>query len=420
MSITQEQILNWFKIFSNIETQLIDIFHCNEQPELENLMNDFFEYFEENKILCNSNNYYVFMNLFESIIQSSITNKNLFHLIEEIVDILACKYKLSETFNESDLFKIFSSNKQVLLIFLQHNLISFKFIYNYVNSMSRFFGKDTNFIMFFLPELMEYSNSIYNINSPDDITYDTIMTRNLYIRNITIIYGLHQEIKKFLKDPEGFKEMRKEGRHENKVIEMIKNDDVDSFVHFYENNKYDLHAIVPPSIFESNQYIIETNNFTTIEYILIYGAVNIFKYLMLKINKVKRLTNDSIEFAIIGGNFDMIHILEGKYANKERKNDVFKKCIIKAIQCHRNDIIDYLKDTLEVSFEQLEEIRISLQYYDFTYFLELVNESTFDDLCKNGDILNYFAFFSSDYLLSFALQFPNFDINVQDHVSSSI
>ena len=116
----------------------------------------------------------------------------------------------------------------------------------------------------------------------------------------------------------------------NQLIKSIQNDDVDAFQTFVTDNFIDKSKSMQLTIFEGTQKEI-----TFIDYSAFCGSVKCFKYLFLE--KVP-ITQATLTYAVQGGNYEIIRILD---QNKGYKDDCFNS-MKSAIVYHRNDIFDWL------------------------------------------------------------------------------
>lgn len=117
----------------------------------------------------------------------------------------------------------------------------------------------------------------------------------------------------------------------NKLIELIKSDDISSFQEFISHTNVDINTKININSFK----IDKTYNPSLIELSCFFGSLQIFKFLLMNnATRWKMLPN----YALAGGNYEIIHILE-------RENVKFDKIevISEAIKFHRNDVVEYLE-----------------------------------------------------------------------------
>lgn len=98
---------------------------------------------------------------------------------------------------------------------------------------------------------------------------------------------------------------------------------------------------------------------TMLEYAAMQGSVDTFKYLLL--NKAE-LTPKLSNYAILGGNLDIIHILEGCEGFTFNESD-----LTIAVRFHRHDIAEYLVDAYHMS-DSLHTVFEALNQYNLRYF----------------------------------------------------
>lgn len=112
-------------------------------------------------------------------------------------------------------------------------------------------------------------------------------------------------------------------------------------------------------------HLFSMNEMSLIEYAAFFGAVDVFKYLLLN---GAVLSENVANCSIAGGHYEIIHILEQngiKFNTKELLNV--------AIEYHRNDIVEYIVETLEVDFSH-ESLVKCLKCYNISVFFEIMNK----------------------------------------------
>ena len=111
-----------------------------------------------------------------------------------------------------------------------------------------------------------------------------------------------------------------------------------------------------------------------IEYAAFFCAIDVFKYLLLK---GAVLSENLASCSVAGGHYEIIHILE-QNGIKFNTTDLLNV----AIEYHRNDIVEYMVETLEVDFSP-ESLVKCLKCYNISAFFEIMNKyvisNKFDD-----------------------------------------
>ena len=260
----------------------------------------------------------------------------------------------------------------------------FRIIKNLANDIKRFFTNE----------------SIYGIfNSNKRVLLFLIEEKILTIdKNIALlIYKTYsydsyfkKEIKPFIdKDlgsiPSDYEEKRRIGENDDYACELIRNDNVDDFISYWEKNnkKFDSYSDFNSSYYETNKFPTY-NNCRYINYAAYFGSIQILNYL---IEKKVALKPEIWLYAVHSKNTEMIFTLEEN--NIELNGEIFEKCIKEAICCHHNDIASYLQSNYMDLASQYSNSIISaaLSSYNFTFIRK---ESIIES--------NYYYLFKYNYL----------------------
>ena len=224
--------------------------------------------------------------------------------------------------------------------------------------------RNKNYPLYFAPELKPLMNEF-------------IKPKNIFP------FYLIVEIEK--EQSEDFYVKRKIGENDEIICQIIRNDSLDEFIDYISKNDIQLDSIIQPSIFETNNFLLKNNYVSLIEYAAFFGSKNIFQYL-IKFNNVSSLETSIWNYAIHGGNAEIIHYLEENHIqpalNDKKEYEFFFK---ESIKCHFNDAANYIKNKyIKEDWNKSFDILINaLKYYNFYYIQnELINDSSFGYLCK--------------------------------------
>ena len=298
---------------------------------------------------------------------------DFFEKIDKI--LIHLKPKIKQSFSNSELFKIFSSNKRNLLLLIQEKIIEIdESIQNLMTSKT--FSKK-NFTSYFYPELKGSLPS-------SEFKMDEINENNLQL----------------------FEENRKIGENEKFICKLIRNDSIEEFIQFINQHNVSLSITIPSSIFETNSYLLE-NNPTLIEYAAFYGSIQIFNYLRLNKCEMKK----SIYFyAIHGNNAEIFQCIE----DEKFYISLLPRAIhfIEAVKCHHNNIADFIYSN-DLNTEKFSSLlgfsSMFMNFMNYSYFPEdIFNEYVFYYLCK----------YDQTELVNFVLNDPNYTkyINLNNRV----
>ncbi|KAK8836735.1 hypothetical protein M9Y10_037252 [Tritrichomonas musculus] len=326
--------------------------------------------FNNTKISDNKYNLLSLLHLICNIADNYHSFPNFFSKIERILQFF--KEDIKTKFSNSEIFNIFKKNKRILLFLIEQQLIVFDAYVVFKIIHKKFC--EAKYPQYFQPEIQPF------INEKWFPKYNPIWNDNIWVN----------EIKKEL--PENFYEKRREGENDNQIIKLIRNDMIEEFdTYVNQNSGISLDSKIQPSIYETNPFILKKLKqlkekekkevgLSLIEYAAFYGSFKIFNY--LRVEGVE-LTPSLWLLAIHGKNSRMIHFLGENHVELEDKS--YKQIFYEAIKCHHNDIANhflnnYLKDKEENS---LNTINKCLKYYNFAFLKEKsINKSSFGILCK--------------------------------------
>lgn len=166
--------------------------------------------------------------------------------------------------------------------------------------------------------------------------------------------------------PEEHSILRSNGLNNQKVALLIRKNEVVEFQKLHSQTNFSVDMKVNSS-YENRQFAEEAP--TLIEYAALFGSVEVFKYLLLNDAQV---TSNLPKYAVSGGSYEIIHILEQKgvkFDNEESLNA--------AILHHRNELVHYIVDNLEVEYS-IESLNTSLKVYNLSIFFEILKK--FDEM----------------------------------------
>ena len=311
------------------------------------------------------------------------THPDSFSFIEKLLTPIL--NEIRTTFLSNELYSIFFWNRNILLFFYEHECINiesleqfsdfFKFYYFY----PEFFEKD---LKFFEKTSKLYENLMHQFSTPTS-SYQYDIDKNKI---------------------EAFKKRRRINHSDEKIAQIIRDDDFESFTKYISSTNLDFNAKLKKSAFESNALLFFEP--TLFEYSCFFQSINIFRFIFLKNGEI---TKDLSKYAIAGGNYEIIHLLE-------TKNAVFdEECLITAISYHHNDIAEYLIDNNQslnqISIEKI--LKTCIQSYNFTFLINFIerNSLIIENQIYNEFILNEACQNSFFHLINFLLTFKNININ---------
>lgn len=347
----------------------------------ENIINDLLltseikEKYLPNKLL--------FAEFLHSIRRFLDSHPDSYQFIEKILFLII--NEIRSTFISNELYTIFFWNRNILLFFYENECINieslkqysdfFKFYYFY----PEFYEKKINF---FIKTSKLYENLMQQFSTPTspyryDIDEDQIKS---------------------------FKKRRQINHSDEKVAQIIRNDDFESFMKYISSTNLNFNTRIKKSAFESNSLLFFEP--TLFEYSCFFQSINIFRFIFLNNGEISK---NLAKFAVAGGSYEIIHLLETKKV-------VFDDdCLITAIEYHRNDIADYLIDNYQLLNQTSTDkiLKACIRSYNFTFLINYIenNSSIIKNLANIEFILNEACQNSIFHLVKFALSFTNININ---------
>ena len=195
----------------------------------------------------------------------------------------------------------------------------------------------------------------------------------------------------------------------NSFSYFVKNDMIDQLKQsLYINTEYNINQPLYQDSTEGlPQYLLyKTQTITLLDISCYFGAINCFKYFIMNNCEISEYTAD---YAIAGGNFEIIHIVEQKKVS-------FDETLPISIEFHRNDISNWLLLNYNTSYQ----LKDSIQFYDIPSFIYKIIHK---DYTGNEiyDILEYSCNTGMIQILQFGLDDLHLDPNYHDdHISPPI
>ncbi|OHT04699.1 hypothetical protein TRFO_27700 [Tritrichomonas foetus] len=334
MSVDHEtQLKQELEILEKIQEMMMYILDCDEECVFHEI-NKLFTFIESISISTNFSIYEGFLrilmnlSLYFTLPQKYQKRQSVFY---DILNQLIVKHSLKTVFHPLTIYCIFQQNKHILLFLLENGIIDIslikKEIYQHTNK---------NFLLFFLPEIEKSDSKFWKEQKK---LFHISKEEIFKIYNNVTLQNSNDKIEKDQERNnkcETFYEIRKENHSNEEIARIIRKDDLNSFLNFFVNNHdFDHGYTIKPSVFENNPDMNrDTDGISLLEYSMAFGSINIFRYLWL--NHAKYSEN-SLKYSIIGGNYEIIHILE-----EESQYQFPEDCYWVSIKYDRNEISEYL------------------------------------------------------------------------------
>lgn len=231
----QEYVSKMRKIYS----LFLEFLDCSDDEKGENLR-AFIDMINTHNILEDSDEIYEILVLISKVSKNHYRYPNFFDKIENILDIFTEKIK--QSFTNFQIFNIFKSNKRILLILFNNKIIEIdSSILDFILNSEKEKYKSYKFYFF---------NEIKGIISED--TKQSIK-RDLTMYDLNVFDNFHEKCLI--------------GENELYICSLIRNDSIEEFIIYINQNNISLSNSIKPSIFETNSLLINSKeNQTIIEY----------------------------------------------------------------------------------------------------------------------------------------------------------
>lgn len=299
-----------------------------------------------------------------------VINRESFSILLKCIDYAFAFRPLSSSFyieiirSLSDKIQMYFSSYDLFTDLIQSNYLRYKFYeLGFINISTiicylKERKNDVDLFFFFAFEVKAHSPDLYLSYTCQSYEF------RKYLNTIT---------------PEQHSIYRSSGLNQDKLAFLIRSNDAVGFQSYHSSTNINLDQRLT-SYYEECRF--SEKQLSLIEYAAFFGAIDVFKYLIL--NNATFSANLP-KFAVIGGNYEIIHILE---QNGLKFNDTM--ALNTAIKYHRNDIVEYIKDSLGVDYT-IKSLKKSLKYYNLPIFIEIMKryEKIPDFGIYNGNVIDY-------------------------------
>ncbi|OHT09508.1 hypothetical protein TRFO_21552 [Tritrichomonas foetus] len=394
------EFLQNIEISSKLQEMLVSIIKCQD-TEISEKLEEFFAFLKEINI---SNNLPVYEALLYSLSQffmrfntftfkkGNTLQQNNYSILYTVLSELESSFSL-KTIPQSMLFCIFRDNDILLLYLYKKGILPFSFLrIKYSLEYPHF-----TTLSFFHHEFVQNAKSFYNQQIKKINSLGKLPTINLSTRE-----NLHSN---------------------DKISQIIRNDDIDSFLQWvarFGDFEKCINDSVDALFLDFNSKYKESSMYwrqiTLLDYSILYESVNIFKYLYMNHAKLSR---ETLLYSIVGGNDSIFSILEEGLKIDHQMCDKF---LTTAIFYQQTIFIEYFLN-MKIDHQQtIQEIFSTFnKTYNFTYlaqYIKMLKENiNISEYCKEILENNLTAHYLFDYFL---LQQKNFDINSKNKIKQII
>ncbi|OHS97468.1 hypothetical protein TRFO_36330 [Tritrichomonas foetus] len=271
------RLLNKISLFITAQNLILEILEGSEkESSFIDLMNDHHVFFIDNKPKLIE-----ILHLLSQVSHQRVHNEEK----TRIINILSLMDKhIRKMISKTEVLSIFNSNFMLILFAIEKNWTDLSTV---INNMDEFK------YLFFLPDIFQADKKVF-----------TEFHEFYHCSHFVKKYFENGNFSLFLKN-------RIQFHNENHIAQIIREDNIDSFIDYISTVNLDLNSKIPSSIFEQNY---EINNYSYLmEYSALFSSIHIFKFIW--VNKTV-IPTKIMDAAIIGGNYEIIHIVEEAHCLK--------------------------------------------------------------------------------------------------------
>ncbi|KAK8867164.1 hypothetical protein M9Y10_010140 [Tritrichomonas musculus] len=375
-------IQEYIEKFTTLQINILEFIDSKEDSEekLQNISKNI----EDFKIKEYRHEFQSLLYLISKISSNHFRVPDFFSKIHKILQLL--KEDISQKFENLEIFDIFRSNKKLLLILIDEQIL--KFDENVANEIKKSKCFE-NFSKFFYPEIKPF------------LTAD--------------------QLNQIVFNQDYFEEKRKLGENDTEICQIIREDSIKEFIEFVQNNNFKINHTIEPSIYETNSFLLKCQKEfdrqpTYIEYAAFFGSIEIFEYL---ISNTVTIDSNLLLFAVHSNSPIIMSFFEEIQIDADNK--FYKKCLNEAIKCHHNEMANYIQQNYInqkprkseiINYFKLEKndqefymkgvVACSLKYYNFAFFPNKPNDKY---------LLFYAAKFNYYKIVEFLLNSRKINVN---------
>lgn len=387
-------------IYAKIQNILCDLEPNSPDESIDNVINqvppEFLNQKDDLMVICQLIAYY-------SRTQNSLKKVNAIKLIERIMDSLKTILKDESTF----FWEIFGSHYYFKYWMYEEGLIKIEQIILAAE------GDETGMIIeYFLPEIIKEKRELFE----KELKFK--YKKGISQESISEFKEIRSKYIKWLRESGDYNDPFYEEIEKNRLRLSIKRDDIDTFQKILSELNISIDSTIMESSIEN--FLRRPEKLTFLEFAIEFESIKIAKFLIM--NDAK-FNENMIYFAIQRNNYELIHILESKFAEKF-KNEALQDSI--AVWNH--EVAEYALNNFEYNFLQEKNIEcnndlsILLINQAFASLNFMFLESVIIPFLKNNSnlvekrfyeiALSTFSELSCFFVKPF-LNFPGIDINCQ-------
>lgn len=176
------------------------------------------------------------------------------------------------------------------------------------------------------------------------------------------------------------------GMHSNnEIVQILIDDDIDNLMNLLSTNNINLNKNIPESIFECHNILHYSN---PLQYAAFLGAIKCFKYILLNSTNIDYEL--LLQYAIAGGNYEIIHIVENHCENYQFNQEILNLAILYL----HNDLIEYIINNygININWESYMNCIFASNYEALQILNELANycDRNQYEIKSNYELQKYF------------------------------
>lgn len=248
-----------------------------------------------------------------------------------------------------------------------------------------------------------YRHSLFTLDFINSIKYNSESIENIF--NLLIKNTIGSSDKSELESK------CYDGKNPNPIAQAIKNDDISTLQMLLSKENISINSSIPYSVFEISYFL--TNEPSLIEYAAFSGSVQCFKFLLLQTEIM--IPETITRFAIAGGNYDIIHLIESQDI-PFTSDDL--NC---AVEFFRNDVAEYLIESSNCLDTNHESVFTSIAFYNVDYFVNHISEVTnINTLNKyKSTLLQTAAYYGQLDFVEFLLSIDDIDVKMKSSMNKT-
>ena len=329
--------------FKKIEEAVLEFLECNS--DIEEKYSEVEQLLEDNKILDNKYSILLTLAMLADVYAyTSGLNKGDFGKMEKI--LLYFKEYLTEYQDKEEIIDLFRKNKSILLFFLDNEILQFDdtFIKFLIND-----PYDEKSFMFFAPEIVHNTTKSESL---EELKMAKEKCCEEYIRDMEVpndVVSFFDLCLDTLNKDSYFSNKRKLGVNDDKIAMLIREDNIKSFTPLFESMELTPESEIKKSIFDTNQFLIEKESPSLLEYSLFYGAKQITRFLV----SGRCLIHPGLLEWSYAGKYYLSEMAEKLLEDNNVNRREPKKYLLNAVRAHNYTLFNFIEGKYDIKLTDI-------------------------------------------------------------------